>query len=129
MKLLRENCFQLADSLCLYSPDKKSLTNAAGYFVLSGRPIVEVIQHIISKHAEVCMYVCTYIRTYICTSMYQISICTYVCTHEYTYVVMLYIYIYIYIYIYNIYIYIISATGRIKDSIYYTTELFKSCSV
>ncbi|XP_019858362.1 PREDICTED: uncharacterized protein LOC109586604 [Amphimedon queenslandica] len=49
---LRRNCFDLADSFCLYSVGEKTLNNAAAYFVLSGKPISDVIQHIKDKYSE-----------------------------------------------------------------------------
>ena len=52
-EMLRQNCFDLADSFCLYSVDKTALNNAAGYFVLSGRPISDVVQHIKKKYSDV----------------------------------------------------------------------------
>ena len=51
--MLRQNCFDLADSFCLYSVDKTALNNAAGYFLLSGRPISDVVQHIKNKYSDV----------------------------------------------------------------------------
>ena len=59
---LRRNCFDLADSFCLYSVGEKTLHNAAAYFVLSGKPISDVIQHIKDKYPEVsrtCTCTCT----------------------------------------------------------------------
>ena len=51
--MLCQNCFDLADSFCLYSVDETALNNAAGYFVLSGRPISDVVQHIKKKYSDV----------------------------------------------------------------------------
>lgn len=53
--MLQTNCFKLADALCLYSADKMATMNAAGYLVLSGRPIHDVIQYIMNKYPEVSM--------------------------------------------------------------------------
>ena len=52
-EMLRQNCFDLADSFCLHSVDKTALNNAAGYFLLSGRPISDVVQHIKKKYSDV----------------------------------------------------------------------------
>ena len=51
--MLRQNFFDLADSFYLFSVDKMALNNAAGYFVLSGRPISDVVQHIKKKYSDV----------------------------------------------------------------------------
>ena len=51
--MLCQNCFDLADSFCLYSVDETALNNAAGYFVLSGRPVSDVVQHIKNKYSDV----------------------------------------------------------------------------
>ena len=52
VSLLQTNCFKLASSLCTYSRDSSARIAAAGYFVLSGRPIGEVVRHIIAKHPD-----------------------------------------------------------------------------
>ena len=53
MRWLQENCFQLAESLCLYSRWNGIETHASHYFVMSGRPIVDVVRHILSNHTSV----------------------------------------------------------------------------
>ena len=52
---MKDNCFSLAESFCQYLADdsKNSVMSAAGYFVLSGRPIVDVIDHVLSQYSEV----------------------------------------------------------------------------
>ena len=57
VELLEENCFQLADSFCLHLPDNVSVKNAAGYFVMSGKPISTVLQHITKKYTDVSLVV------------------------------------------------------------------------
>lgn len=52
VSLLQSNCFKLASSLCNYSKDKMAQIAGAGYFVLSGRPIAEVVEHITTSYPD-----------------------------------------------------------------------------
>lgn len=49
---LQSNCFKLASSHCIYSPDRAARVAGAGYFVLSGRSIAEVVQHVTTSHPD-----------------------------------------------------------------------------
>ena len=66
--LLRDNCFILAQSLCQYLVNNKtSAMTAAGYYVMSGRLISDVINYILLHHtAEVNNEVLSLVKEIIC---------------------------------------------------------------
>ena len=52
---LRDNCHSMADSHCVYSPDKPEAAALKGakYFLLSGARISDVVQHVTTTYSKV----------------------------------------------------------------------------
>lgn len=52
LRTLQESCPGLVDALCICPYDKRAVSSAARYLIMSGLPVAEVVQHITSRYPK-----------------------------------------------------------------------------